>query len=104
MSYIQKYVASVDGLAHQSAVDIITELEAQLAEKDETQGKMQAALDSEMWKLEAAWKELAECRDKALEEAAELADVHFIYGHSVAGPHFAAALAEKIRSLKGSKP
>lgn len=31
------------------------------------------------------------------EECAKLAEGHFIYGHSVAGPHFAAALADKIR-------
>ena len=30
-------------------------------------------------------------------ECAKLAAAHFIYGHSVAGPHFAAALADKIR-------
>ena len=45
--------------------------------------------------------QLAECRDKALEEAAEIAGTHFIYGHSVAGPAFAARCAENIRSLKG---
>ena len=31
------------------------------------------------------------------EACAKLADAHFIFGHSVAGPHFAAALADKIR-------
>lgn len=31
------------------------------------------------------------------EACAKLADAHFIFGHSVAGPHFAAALAAKIR-------
>lgn len=31
------------------------------------------------------------------EECAKLADGHFIFGHSVAGPHFAAVLANKIR-------
>ena len=31
------------------------------------------------------------------EACAKLAQEHFIFGHSIAGPHFAAALADKIR-------
>jgi hypothetical protein len=31
------------------------------------------------------------------EACAKLAEAHFIFGHSVAGPHFASALADKIR-------
>ena len=54
--------------------------------------------------FEAVDRALAECRDKALEEAAEIAGNHFIYGHSVAGPAFAARCAENIRSLKGENP
>lgn len=35
------------------------------------------------------------------EDCAKLAEAHFIPGHSVAGPGFAAALAQKIRSRCG---
>lgn len=34
-----------------------------------------------------------------LEAAAKVAAGHFIYGHSVAGPHFASACADKILKL-----
>ena len=53
--------------------------------------------------IESLKAQLAECRDKTLEEAAEIAGGHFIYGHSVAGVHFAEVLVGKIRSLKGVK-
>jgi hypothetical protein len=43
----------------------------------------------------AAW-------NSAVKAAAEIADRHFIYGHSVAGPEFAKAGADVIRKLKHS--
>lgn len=39
----------------------------------------------------------AEAQKDEREECAKLAGAHFIFGHSVAGPHFAAMLADKIR-------
>ena len=39
-------------------------------------------------------------RDEAYERAAMIAEQHFIYGHAVAGPSFAAKCAKKIRALK----
>ena len=47
--------------------------------------------------------ELQKERDEAYERAAMIAEQHFIYGHAVAGPSFAAKCAKKIRALK-SKP
>ena len=44
--------------------------------------------------FEEAW-EISAATER--EACAKLADAHFIYGHSVAGPHFAAALADAIR-------
>lgn len=38
-------------------------------------------------------------RADALEEAAKIAERHYIPGHSVAGPHFAARCASAIRAL-----
>ena len=37
------------------------------------------------------------------EACAALAEDHFIFGHSVAGPHFAAALAKKIRERSNNE-
>lgn len=39
-------------------------------------------------------------RDEVIEECAKVAQSHFIYGQSIAGPHFAKACADKIRALK----
>lgn len=49
--------------------------------------------------LEIAIDVIHQARAEALEEAAKEAAKHFIYGHSVAGPHFAAEIAKAIRAI-----
>lgn len=51
----------------------------------------------EIERLETA---LAKAREGALEEAAKIAELHFIPNHSVAGVGFADICARKIRALK----
>lgn len=51
----------------------------------------------------AAWNAASHpstIRQEERERCAKLAEQHFIPGHSVAGPHFAAQLAAAIRALK----
>ena len=43
---------------------------------------------------------IIQIRAEALEEAAKEAAKHFIYGHSVAGPHFVAEIAKAIRAIE----
>lgn len=42
---------------------------------------------------------IAQAQREAIEEAAKIAEGHFIFGHSVAGPGFAAKCAAAIRKL-----
>lgn len=54
-------------------------------------------------KVECGYREslqraIQDAIDAEREECAKLADAHFIYGHSVAGPGYAAILAAKIRA------
>lgn len=58
---------------------------------------MEATIIPEIERLE---RDLAKARSDALEEAAKIAERHFIPFHSVAGPAFSAACANTIRALK----
>jgi len=54
----------------------------------------------ELAKAQAEIDRLQKELDEAYERAAMIAEQHFIYGHAVAGPSFAAKCAKKIRALK----